>query len=97
MTESYSTNGFELGQDGNDCFAAVALLGIDAKERRYLATLQSVPEVELWLKSHEGSYIDPARWRGVVVGTRRGMRQPTMLQVSAEDWNRGVRWDALKY
>lgn len=87
---------YELGTS-EECFVGIALLGIDASKRRYLATLHTKAEVELWLSAHEGSYIDPEQWRGVVVGTRRGRIQPTMRQVSAEDWNRGVRWGELKY
>ena len=81
-----------LGEDGEECYVGIALLGARPGKRRYLAILSTTAEVDLWLQSHEETYVDPAEWRAVVVGSRRGRFQMGTHYIRAEEWNSGVRW-----
>lgn len=81
-----------LGEDGEECFVSIALLGTRPSHRRYLAILSTTSEVELWLRSHEDAFVDPEQWRAVVVATRRGRFQTATEYIRADDWNHGLRW-----
>jgi len=87
-------SGLEIGSNSDWCFAMIGLHGIDG-QKRPLGYLTSKADVRLWLSGHEDSWIDPTRWKAIVLSTSHYQTHIVTTMLSAEDWNIGKRWDGL--